>query len=47
MLESLAVLEYVNGDETETDDNLWYAVNPAIRLTIKFQEAVKNLQTAQ
>ena len=47
MLESLAVLEYVNGDEVETDDDVWYAVNPSIRLTIKFQEAVKKLQAAQ
>lgn len=41
MLEGLAILEYMNGDEVETDDDVWYAVNPAIRLTIKFQEAVK------
>lgn len=47
MLESLAILEYMNGDETETDDDVWYAVNPAIRLTIKFQDAVKRLQAAQ
>lgn len=39
MLESLAILEYFNGDETETDDDVWYAVNPSIRLTIKFNEA--------
>lgn len=44
MLESLAILEYMNGDEVETDDDVWYAVNPAIRLTIKFQEAVKNAE---
>ena len=43
MLESLAILEYVNGDETETDDDVWYAVNPSIRLTIKFREAVAKL----
>ena len=47
MLESLAILEYVNGDEMQTDDDVWYAVNPAIRLTIKFQEAVKKLQATQ
>lgn len=46
MLESLAILEYMNGDEVETDDDVWYAVNPAIRLTIKFQDAVKRLQAA-
>ncbi len=46
MLESLAILEYMNGDETETDDDVWYAINPAIRLTIKFQDAVKRLQAA-
>jgi energy-coupling factor transporter ATP-binding protein EcfA2 len=46
MLESLAILEYVNGDEEERDDDVWYAVNPSIRLTIKFQEAVKNRQAA-
>jgi len=46
MLEGLAILEYMNGDEVETDDDVWYAVNPAIRLTIKFQEAVKRLQTS-
>lgn len=44
MLESLAILEYINGDEEERDDDVWYAVNPSIRLTIKFQEAVKKLQ---
>ena len=44
MLESLAILEYMNGEETETDDDVWYAVNPAIRLTLKFQEAVKKLE---
>ncbi len=44
MLESLAILEYMNGEETETDDDVWYAVNPAIRLTIKFQEAVERLK---
>ncbi len=46
MLESLAILEYMNGDEVETDDDVWYAVNPAIRLTIKFQEAVKKAEAA-
>lgn len=43
MLESLAILEYMNGEEVETDDDVWYAVNPAIRLNIKFQEALKKL----
>ena len=47
MLESLAILEYMNGEETETDDDVWYAVNPSIRLTIKFQEALKNLQSSE
>ena len=45
MLESLAVLEYMNGDESDSDDEVWYSVNPAIRRTIKFQEAVANLRT--
>ncbi len=44
MIESLAVLEYMNGDETRDDDDVWYAVNPAIRRTIKFQEALKKLK---
>lgn len=44
MLESLAILEYMNGDEVKIDDDVWYAVNPAIRLTLKFQEAVKNAE---
>ncbi len=44
MLESLAILEYMNGEETEVDDDVWYAVNPAIRLTTKFQEAVEKLR---
>jgi energy-coupling factor transporter ATP-binding protein EcfA2 len=43
MLESLAILEYMNGDEVETDDDVWYAVNPSIRLTIKFKEALAKL----
>lgn len=43
MLESLAILEYMNGGETETDDDVWYAVNPAIHRTIKFSEAVAEL----
>lgn len=47
MLEGLAILEYMNGDEVETDDDVWYAVNPAIRLTIKFQEAVKRAAVAR
>jgi len=47
MLESLAILEYVNGDDEERDDNVWYAVNPSIRLTIKFQEAVAKLQSSE
>jgi len=47
MLESLAVLEYMNGDESETDDEVWYAVNPAIRRTIKFQEALKKLAPSE
>lgn len=44
MIESLAVLEYMNGEENPRADKTWYAVNPAIRLTIKFQEAVKKLK---
>ena len=44
MLESLAILEYMNGEETEVDDDVWYAVNPAIRLTTKFQKAVEKLR---
>ncbi len=47
MLESLAILEYVNGDEVETDDDVWYAVNPAIRLTLKFKEAVARMQASE
>jgi len=47
MLESLAILEYVNGDDEERDDNVWYAVNPSIRLTIKFQEALKKLTPSE
>jgi energy-coupling factor transporter ATP-binding protein EcfA2 len=47
MLENLAILEYVNGDEVKTDDDVWYAVNPSIRLTIKFQEALKKLAPSE
>ena len=43
MLESLAILEYMNGDEVETDDDVWYAVNPSIRLSIKFKESLAKL----
>ena len=43
MLESLAILEYMNGDEEEREDDVWYAVNPSIRLTIKFKEALEKL----
>ncbi len=43
MLESLAILEYMNGDEEEREDDVWYAVNPSIRLTIKFKEALAKL----
>lgn len=43
MLESLAILEYMNGEEEERDDDVWYAVNPSIRLTIKFKEALEKL----
>ena len=34
-------------DETDTDDEVWYAVNPAVRRTIKFQEALKKLATPE
>lgn len=46
MLESLAILEYMNGDEVEADDDVWYAVNPSIRLTIKFKEALAKLNAS-
>ncbi len=46
MLESTAVLEYLNGNETETDDDYWYAVNPAIRRTNKFNSALERLKTS-
>jgi hypothetical protein len=41
MLENLTVMEYVNGDETDSLDDTWYAVNPVIRETIKFQSALE------
>jgi DNA polymerase III delta prime subunit len=46
MLESTAVLEYLNGNETETDDDYWYAVNPSIRRTNKFNSALERLKTS-
>jgi len=45
MLEGMAILEYITSGDLETDDDVWYAVNPAIRLTIKFQEATNRIQT--
>ena len=43
LLENTTVLEYRNGKEeyqAEGEDNVWYAVNPVIRRTLKFQDAV-------
>ncbi len=48
LLENTTVLEYRNGrDEYQTDgeDNVWYAVNPVIRRTLKFQDAVAKAKT--
>jgi hypothetical protein len=47
MLESTAILEYMNGNTEETDDDYWYAVNPAIRRTIKFNAALDKLKATQ
>jgi energy-coupling factor transporter ATP-binding protein EcfA2 len=44
LLGSTAILEYMNGDESDADDDVWYAVNPAVRRTLKFQEEVEILK---
>jgi energy-coupling factor transporter ATP-binding protein EcfA2 len=43
MLENLTVMEYVNGDETDSLDDLWYAVNPVLYEIGKFNTAKDNL----
>lgn len=41
MLNSLTVLEYVNDEDNEDDKEHWYAINPAVRNTIKFKSALE------
>ena len=41
MLENLTVMEYINGDDTENLDDIWYAVNPVVREIGKFKTALK------
>ncbi len=43
MLENLTIMEYVNGEETENLDDIWYAVNPVVRETGKFIAAKESL----
>lgn len=47
MLRNLSILEYINGDDCEEENDVWFAVNPCIRKTIKFQEALENLKSQQ
>ena len=47
MLRNLSILEYINGNEVEDENDVWFAVNPCIRKTIKFQKALENLQSQQ
>lgn len=45
MLENTTIFEYMNGDEdSDSEDYVWYAVNPAVRQTLKFQDALKALE---
>ena len=44
LLNSTAVLEYVNGEASDLFDDVWYAVNPAIHEILRFKEAVKALK---
>ncbi len=41
MLENLTVMEYVNGEDTENLDDIWYAVNPVAREIGKFKTALE------
>jgi energy-coupling factor transporter ATP-binding protein EcfA2 len=45
MLRNLSVLEYINGSEDDDENDVWFAVNPSIRRTVKFQEALENLKS--
>jgi hypothetical protein len=45
MLRNLSVLEYINGSEDDNENDVWFAVNPSIRRTVKFQEALENLKS--
>lgn len=42
MLENLTVMEYSNGDESDSLDDSWYAVNPIVYEVGKFQTAKEN-----
>ena len=46
MLENLTVMEYVNGDDTENLDDIWYAVNPVVREIGKFKAALEQNNNA-
>jgi energy-coupling factor transporter ATP-binding protein EcfA2 len=45
MLENLTVMEYVNGDDTNNLDDIWYAVNPVVREIGKFRAALEQSKT--
>ncbi len=47
MLENLTVMEYTNGDDTESLDDSWYAVNPVVYEVGKFQTAKEEFQKSK
>lgn len=47
MLENLTVMEYVNGNDAETLDDIWYAVNPVVREIGKFKTALEQNKTVK
>ena len=46
MLENTTILEYLNGDDNEEGNrnHRWYAVNPCVRETDQFKDAVEARQ---
>lgn len=47
MLENLTVMEYANGDDTNSLDDSWYAVNPVVYEVGKFQTAKEEFQKSK
>jgi energy-coupling factor transporter ATP-binding protein EcfA2 len=47
LIKNLSIFEYRNGNGNDDENDVWFAVNPSIRRTIKFQEALEKLKSQQ